>query len=174
MSWSGSRRPLSRFCSVKPTENKAAPMAQPLSLHRAGERIKGAILSRERMAPAFSHGCGRLCGTGAAGRQRRRRCTWYTPHFLSEERKRAVPVQKKGFYIGSLRLEELHALRNRVRCTWLRHESLRFVATRNHALLREARVTFAWRQTACGGRHCCARRLTGAKKDRVSGRFSLR
>ena len=36
----------------------------------------------------------------------------YTPHFLSEERKRAVPVQKKGFYIGSLDLEELHALRN--------------------------------------------------------------
>ena len=28
------------------------------------------------------------------------------------ERKRAVPVQKKGVYIGSLDLEELHALRN--------------------------------------------------------------
>ena len=29
--------------------------------------------------------------------------------------------------IVSLQLEELHALRNRVRCTWLRHESLRCV-----------------------------------------------
>ena len=57
-------------------------------------------------------------------------------------------------YIGSLWLEELHALRiaqplaallpygcgiplagNQVRCTWLRHESLRFVTTRNRALL---------------------------------------
>ena len=38
-------------------------------------------------------------------------------------------------YIGSLWLEELHVLRNRARCTWLRHESLRFVTTRNRALL---------------------------------------
>ena len=29
--------------------------------------------------------------------------------------------------IGSLDLEELLSLRNRVRCTWLRHESLRVV-----------------------------------------------
>ena len=26
---------------------------------------------------------------------------------------------------------------------------------------REARVTIAWRQTACGMRHCCARRIVG-------------
>ena len=26
---------------------------------------------------------------------------------------------------------------------------------------REARVTFVWRQTACGMRHCCARRIVG-------------
>ena len=32
-------------------------------------------------------------------------------------------------------LEELHALRNRVRCTWLRHESLRVVTACNRALL---------------------------------------
>ena len=38
-------------------------------------------------------------------------------------------------HIVSLQLEELHALRNRVRCTWLRHEPLRFVTTRNRALL---------------------------------------
>ena len=30
-------------------------------------------------------------------------------------------------HIGSLDLEELLSLRNRVRCTWLRHESLQFV-----------------------------------------------
>ena len=60
-------------------------------------------------------------------------------------------------HIASLQLEELQRLPNRVLCTWLRHESLRFVTNRNRALLREARVTIARRQTACG-RHCCARR----------------
>jgi len=38
-------------------------------------------------------------------------------------------------YIGSLWLEELHTLRNRVRCTWLRHGFLRFVTFCNRALL---------------------------------------
>ena len=37
---------------------------------------------------------------------------------------------------------------------------------------REARVTIARRRTACW-RHCFARRQTGAKNDRVSGRFLL-
>ncbi len=37
--------------------------------------------------------------------------------------------------IGSLDLEELLSLRNRVRCTWLRHEPLQFVTTLNRALL---------------------------------------
>ena len=36
-----------------------------------------------------------------------------------------------------------------VRCTWLRHGSLRFVTGSNRALLRGARVTFIRRQTAC-------------------------
>ena len=54
-------------------------------------------------------------------------------------------------YIGSLWLEELRDLRNRVRCTWLRHESLHFVTIRNRALLRGARVTVVRRRTACGG-----------------------
>ena len=54
-------------------------------------------------------------------------------------------------YIARLRLEELRGLRNRVRCTWLRHGSLRIVTSINRALLREARVTREWRQTACGG-----------------------
>ncbi|MCC2173319.1 hypothetical protein AAAV73_08130, partial [Hominicoprocola fusiformis] len=37
--------------------------------------------------------------------------------------------------IGSLDLEELLSLRNQVRCTWLRHEPLRFVTTLNRTLL---------------------------------------
>ena len=35
-----------------------------------------------------------------------------TPIFFPEKRKQASPVQKKGVCIGSLRLEELHTLRN--------------------------------------------------------------
>ena len=42
---------------------------------------------------------------------------------------------QEKIYIAGLQLEELHALRNRVRCTWLRHESLRLVTSRNRALL---------------------------------------
>ena len=49
---------------------------------------------------------------------------------------------------------------------------LLFVADINRALLRGARVTIARRRTACW-RHCCAHRGTGAKNDRVSGRFLL-
>ena len=86
------------------------------------------------------------------------------------ERTRGLPPRPRC--IGSFRLEELRGLRNRVRCTWLRHGSLHFVTTRNRALLREARVTIARRRTACW-RHCCAHRGTGAKNDRVSGRFLL-
>ena len=37
--------------------------------------------------------------------------------------------------IGSRALEELRSLRNRVRCTWLRHESLLSVTDCNRALL---------------------------------------
>ena len=86
------------------------------------------------------------------------------------ERTRGLPPRPRC--IGSFRLEELRGLRNLVRCTWLRHGSLRFVTTRNRALLREARVTIARRRTACW-RHCCAHRGAGAKNDRVSGRFLL-
>ena len=51
-----------------------------------------------------------------------------------------TPREKRGENpstpdIGSLDLEELLSLRNRVRCTWLRHESLQFVTTLNRALL---------------------------------------
>ena len=37
--------------------------------------------------------------------------------------------------IAGLGLEELLSLRNQVRCTWLRHESLRFGTDCNRALL---------------------------------------
>ena len=52
----------------------------------------------------------------------------------------ASPRERRGEFpstpdIGSLEIEELHALRNQVRCTWLRHESLRVVTTLNRALL---------------------------------------
>ena len=89
------------------------------SLRTRRGAAKGAILSRERMAP-----------------------------FRSPKRTRGESPSTPD--IGSLDLEELHALRNQVRCTWLRHESLRVGSFSNRALLREARVTFVWRQTACG------------------------
>ena len=89
------------------------------SLRTRRGAAKGAILSRERMAP-----------------------------FRSPKRTQgALPLDPA---IASEQLEELHALRNQVRCTWLRHESLRVGSFSNRALLREARVTFVWRQTACG------------------------
>ena len=44
------------------------------------------------------------------------------------ERKGPCPLTPP---IGSLYREELHALRNQVRCTWLRHESLRVVTILN-------------------------------------------
>ena len=73
--------------------------------HCAGVRIKGDILFLEREYPP------------------------YTPKRKDEGPSPSTP------HIGSLGLEELHALRNRVRCTWLRHEHLRVVTTRNRALL---------------------------------------
>ena len=73
--------------------------------HCAGVRIKGDILFLEREYPP------------------------YTPKRKDEGPSPSTP------HIGSLGLEELHALRNRVRCTWLRHEPLRVVTTRNRALL---------------------------------------
>ena len=95
----------------------------------------------------------------AEGRCSAWRCTDKGGYSLS--RKRVSPLnpreKERGVlpldpaYIGSLWLEELRGLRNRVRCTWLRHESLHFVTIRNRALLRGARVTVVRRRTACGG-----------------------
>ena len=39
---------------------------------------------------------------------------------------------------------------------------------------REARVTFAWQQTACGMRHCCARRIVETGSRRKLGCTSTR
>ena len=97
--------------------------------------------------------------SSASGAARRRGILSFSKESIPlkppRERTRGLPPRPRC--IGSFRLEELRGLRNRVRCTWLRHGSLRFVTTRNRALLREARVTMAQRQTACW-RHCCARR----------------
>ena len=101
----------------------------------------------------------------AEGRCSAWRCTDKGGYSLSRKRVSPLNPREKGrgvlpldpAYIGSLWLEELRGLLNRVRCTWLRHESLRFVADINRALLRGARVTVVRRRTACG-RHCFARR----------------
>ena len=73
--------------------------------HTVWERVKGAILFRKREWPLWN------------------------PKRKDEGPSPSTP------HIGSLGLEELHALRNRVRCTWLRHESLHFVTALNRALL---------------------------------------
>ena len=57
----------------------------------------------------------------------------YPPLDPREKGRGALPLVPA--YIGSLWLEELHALRNQMRCTWLRHESLLLVTARNRALL---------------------------------------
>ena len=51
-----------------------------------------------------------------------------------------TPRERRGVFpstpdIAGLELEELHTLRNQVRCTWLRHEPLQFATTLNRALL---------------------------------------
>ena len=51
---------------------------------------------------------------------------------------------------------------------------LRVVTCCSRALLREARVTFVWRQTACGMRHCFARRIVECSGRRKLGSTSTR
>ena len=70
------------------------------------------------------------------------------PPWTSKRTRGVLPLDPA--YIDSLLLEELQCLPNQVRCTWLRHESLRVGSSSNRALLREARVTEVWRRTACG------------------------
>ena len=74
------------------------------SLRTRRGAAKGAILSRERMAP-----------------------------FRSPKRTRGEGPSTPD--IAGLGLEELLSLRNQVRCTWLRHESLRVGSFSNRALL---------------------------------------
>ena len=111
---------------------KAAPKALRLySLHRAGERAKGTILSRERMAPFRSP-------------KRTQGALPLDPaHWQFVARRTARAAQCKcgvhGFAMNPC-------------------ESLPLATAPYY---REARVTIAWRQTACGMRHCCARRIVG-------------
>ena len=109
-SWESEKREHPQGCSLF-ARPQGAEILQPeraafLFLpHCAGVRIKGDILFLEREYPP------------------------YTPKRKDEGPSPSTP------HIGSFYLEELHALRNRVRCTWLRHEPLRFVTTLNRALL---------------------------------------
>ena len=73
-------------------------------MRRARRSTKGAILSRERMAP-----------------------------LNPQEKGRGESPSTHD--IAGMGLEELLGLRNQVRCTWLRNESLRVVTALNRALL---------------------------------------
>ena len=93
----------------------AGGRAAPMALHGA----KGEILSREN---------GPLFRTGAKGERRARRGTKggilfskRIPPLNPPEKDEGRPPSTPD--IASLGLEELLSLRNRVRCTWLRHES---------------------------------------------------
>ena len=94
------------------------------------------------------------------------RCTDKGGYSLSRKRVSPLNPREKGrgvlpldpAYIGSLWLEELRGLRNRVRCTWLRHESLHFVTIRNRALLPWGASDGSTAADCLRGRLCCARR----------------
>ena len=92
----------------------AGGRAAPMALHGA----KGEILSREN---------GPLFRTGAKGERRARRGTKggilfskRIPPLNPPEKDEGRPPSTPD--IAGLGLEELLSLRNRVRCTWLRHE----------------------------------------------------
>ena len=76
------------------------------------------------------------------------RCCLVKGGILFRKREYPLFIPQRKAYIAGLALEELHALRNQLRCTWLRHESLLFVTGINRALLRGARVTLPRRRTA--------------------------
>ena len=58
---------------------------------------------------------------------------------LFRKREHPLYIPQRKAYIAGLALEELHALRNQLRCTWLRHEPLRFDPSINraHSVARE-------------------------------------
>ena len=94
-------------------------------------KVRG-IFSHVREYPPFSHGCE---GRAACAPRHQRGYSLFeenTPFESPRERQGASPSTPD---IAGMVLEELHTLRNRARCTWLRYESLRFVTARNRALL---------------------------------------
>ena len=117
--------------------NDCLPCWEGIPLRCAGVRIKGAILSRERMAPLTP--------------KRTRGALPLDPaHWQFRARRAARAAQCKCGVHG-------FAMKPYV--------SLRLAAAPYY---RETRVTFAWRQTACRMRHCCARRI-----DECPGRRKL-
>ena len=67
---------------------------------------------------------------------------------LFRKREHPLYIPQRKAYIAGLAFEELHALRNRLRCTWLRHESSASRYRQQPRALRSARVTVARRRTA--------------------------
>ena len=107
--------------------------------------MRKALDNYDGLMPSGDSRTVRECAKGRYSLSRKR----VSPLNPREKERGVLPLDPA--YIGSLWLEELRGLRNRVRCTWLRHESLHFVTIRNRALLRGARVTVVRRRTACGG-----------------------
>ena len=91
--------------------------------------MRKALENYDGLRPSGDSRTVRECAKGGYSLSRKR----VSPLNPREKGRGVLPLDPA--YIGSLWLEELHALRNQVRCTWLRHESLRFVTTRNRALL---------------------------------------
>ena len=111
-----------------------------VSLRRAGERQRGAILfPRKENSPP------------------------YTPQ---EKGARGLPPRPRTLAVCSLKSCTRCAIRCGVHGFAMNPcESLRLATAPYY---REARVTFAWRQTACGMRHCFARRIV-----ETGGRWKL-
>ena len=79
-------------------------------------RVAGRTVARRRLLPGFSpHHVGDADKGDILFLERE--YPPYTPKRKDEGPSPSTP------HIGSFYLEELHALRNQVRCTWLRHES---------------------------------------------------
>ena len=110
-------------------------------LRRAGERQRGAILfPRKENSPP------------------------YTPQ---EKGTRGLPPRPRTLAVCSLKSCTRCAIRCGVHGFAMNPcESLRLATAPYY---REARVTFAWRRTACRMRHCCARRIDGCLGRRKLG-----
>ena len=141
---------------------------------------KGDILSRERMAPVFSHKCKGSCGTGAAGKAAPVALHGEGGYSLSRKRVSPLNPREKGrgaFPLDPAALAVL-GLKSYAACgigcgvRGFATSLCESLPVSTAPYYREARVTIARRRTACW-RHCCARRGTEAKNDRVSGRFLL-